>query len=162
MISATTGLKSAEYTVKVFSWLRRRCSGAIIITRPENNKALSTEWIRIEGTHSGVASGRHHYWLMITNGLEWWPSEDIKLNVNGKWDSRINVGKTPGPRVSTAAVVRVTPAIHGLLTEIRRLRHKANDYAGIKIPQGDRGGWDIVAQVDVQIPSGEVRVGETS
>jgi hypothetical protein len=137
-------------------------SGAVIITRPENNKALSTEWINIGGTHSGVAGGKFHYWLMTTNGVEWWPAEDIKLNVNGKWESKINVGKTPGPRVSTAAVVRVTPAIHALLAEVRRLRHKANDYAGIKIPQNNRWGWIIIDRVDVQIPPGEVREKEIS
>jgi hypothetical protein len=155
-------LKSGEYTVRVLGWLRRKWSGAVKITHPENNKALLTEWIRIEGTHSGVASGKYHYWIMTTNGVEWWPAEDIKLNVNGKWESRINVGKTPGPRVSTAAVVRVTAPIHALLTEVRRLRHKANDYAGVKIPQNSRWGWDIVDRVDVQIPPGPVRENETS
>jgi hypothetical protein len=162
LIAPTTGLKIAEYTIKISGWLRRTLSGTVIITRPENNKAILTEWVQIEGTHSGVAGGKHHYWLMTTNGVEWWPSEDIKLNVNGKWESRINVGKAAGPRVSTAAVVRVTPAIHALLTEVRRLRHKANDYAGIKIPQSNRWGWDIVHQVDVQIPPGEVRASQTS
>jgi hypothetical protein len=161
-MSVMTALKSGEYTVKVFSWLRRKRSRAVVITRPENNKALSTEWIKVEGTHVGVASGKHRYWLMTTNGVEWWPSEDIKLNVNGKWDSRINVGKTAGPRVSTAVVVRVTPVVHALLAEVRRLRHKANDYAGIAIPQSNRWGWDIMDRVDVQVPPGEVRVNETS
>ena len=162
MISPLNALKSAEYTIKISGWLRRKLSGTVRITRPENNKALSTEWIRIEGVHSGVVGGKYHYWLMTTNGVEWWPAEDIKLNVNGKWDSRINIGRTPGPRVSTAVIVRVTPAINALLTELRRLRHKADDYAGIKIPQSNRWGWDILDRLDVQIPLGEIRVSETS
>ena len=161
MMSVMTALKSGEYTVKLFNWLRRKRSRVVTITRPENNKALSTEWIIVEGTHFGVASGNHRFWLMTTNGVEWWPSEDIKLNVNGKWESRINVGKTEGPRVSTAAVVRVTPVVHALLAEARRLRHKANDYAGITIPQSKRWGWDIIDRVDVQVPTGAESVNET-
>lgn len=139
----------------------QRWSRPVTITHPENNKAISTEWVRVEGTHRRIANSKHHYWLMTTHGADWWPAEDIKLTVNGKWNSRINVGKNPGPRVSSAAVVRVTPAIHALLTHVRILRRKAKDYAGITMPQGSRGDWVVIAQVDVQI-SGEIRVGETS
>jgi len=166
MLSAVTTLmtllKGGEYTVKGSSWLRRKLSGAVIISRPEDNQALSTEWVKIEGRHSGVVGGKYHYWLMTTNGVEWWPAEEIRLNVNGKWESRINIGTHSGPRVSTAVVVRVTPAIHALLTEVRRLRHKAKDYAGIKIPQSNQRGWKIFNRVDIQIPPGEVRIGDTS
>jgi hypothetical protein len=99
------------------------------ITSPEDKKAVSTEWVKIEGTHSGgvAKSSKYNYWLMTTTGHEWWPSENLTLNVNGKWASRINVGKNPGPRISSAAVVRVTPAIHDLLGHIRKLRRKANE-----------------------------------
>ncbi len=158
--AVATGLKSAEYAVKGWGWLRRQWSGSVSITRPENQKALSSEWVKIEGTHSGVANGKYHYWLMTTNGTEWWPAEDLKLNVNGKWEGRVNIGKSPGPRWSIAVVLRVTPAIHALLTELRR--HKASDYAGIKVPQNNRWGWDVVTHVDIQIPPGDIRVGETS
>src|SRR5215831_13383339 len=118
--AVATGLKGAEYALKGWGWLRRFSSGRrLTITRPESQKATSTEWVKIEGTHSGAASGKYYFWLMTTNGTEWWLAEDIKLNINGKWESRVNVGKGPGPRWSIAAVVRVTPAIHALLTELR-------------------------------------------
>lgn len=144
-------------------WYQWRRSEQVTITNPENKKAVSTEWVKIEGTHSGGAakSSRYNYWLMTTTGHEWWPSENLTLNVNGKWASRINVGKNPGPRISSAAVVRVTPAIHDLLGHIRKLRKRANDYSGITMPQSRRREWVVVAQLDVQIP-GEIRVGETS
>jgi hypothetical protein len=160
--AVTTGLKGTEYAVKGWGRLRRWWSGTVTITRPENMKAIATEWVTIEGTHCRVATGKYHYWLMTTNGTEWWPAEDIKLNINGKWESRVNIGQKPGPRCSIAAVVRVTPAIHAILAELRRLRNKANDYASVKIPQNNRWGWDVVTHVNIQIPTGAVKVGETS
>jgi hypothetical protein len=162
LTAVTTGVKAAEYGVKGWNWLRRLWSGSVVITRPENRKATSSEWVTVEGTHKRVAGGKYYYWLMTTNGTDWWPAEELKLNINGKWDGRVNVGKTPGPRSSIVVVVRVTPALHAVLTEVKRLRHKACDYAGIKIPQRHRWGWDVVTLVDIQIPPGEIKVGETS
>jgi hypothetical protein len=160
--TVATGVKGVEYAFKGWSWLRRLWSGSVAITRPEDKKASSSEWVKVEGTHSRVAGRKYHYWLMTTNGTEWWPGDDLKFNVHGKWESRVNVGKIPGPRSSIAVVVRVTPALHAVLSELQRLRRKANDYAAIKIPQNNRWGWDVVTHVEIQIPSGEIKVGETS
>jgi hypothetical protein len=160
--AATTGIKGVEYAVKSWSWFRRVRSGSVLITRPENRSASSTEWVTVEGTHSRVAGGKYHYWLMTTNGTEWWPFGDLKLNINGRWQSRVNVGKKPGPRSSIAVVVRVTPALHALLTETGRLKFEAKDWAGITIPQSNRWGWDVATHVEIQIPPGEIQIGATS
>ncbi len=154
-------LKTAEFAIKGWGWFKRQLSGTVTITRPPNQEAHSSEWVKIEGAHSRVSNGKYQFWLMTTDGVEWWLAEDIKLNLNGKWESRVNVGKKSGPRRSVAVVVRVTPVIHVLLTEIRRLRSQTHDYTGIKISQRDRKGWDVVAVVEIQIP-GEIKVGETS
>jgi hypothetical protein len=57
----TTGLKGAEYAVKSWGLLRRLMSGSVVITYPETKSAHSSEWVRIEGTHSRVAGGKYHY-----------------------------------------------------------------------------------------------------
>jgi hypothetical protein len=162
MTTLTTGLDGLGYTMKGWGWLRRIFSGKLTITHPENQYASFTEWVVVKGTHSGVATGKYHFWLMTTNGSEWWLAEEIRLNVNGKWESRVNVGRRAGPRLSTAAVVRVTPVIHALLTQLKRLRQEANDYAAVKIPLSNRWGWDVVTHVSIQIPPGAIQPDQTS
>lgn len=162
LATATTGLEGLGYTIKGWNWLKQIFFGKLTITHPENPHASLTEWVIIKGTHSGVATGKYHFWLMTTNGGEWWLADEIKLNVNGKWESKVNVGKRAGPRESLAAVVRVTPVIHALLTELKRLRQKADDYAAVKIPLRNRWGWEVVTHVSIQIPPGAIQLDQTS
>jgi hypothetical protein len=98
-MTLATELKIAEYSAKTLRWLTSRFSGRVTIVRPEPKKAISTEWVRVEGTHHRVATGKYKYWMMTTTGNEWWPTEDITLQVNGTWASRINVGKDKNGKV---------------------------------------------------------------
>lgn len=48
------------------------------------------EWLPVKGTHKGRKRG--HYWLMTSNGSEYWPQGEIVFRHDGTWEGVVNLG----------------------------------------------------------------------
>ena len=119
-IVSTTGtaVQGIDLAMKGWGLLKKRIWGDVDISDPGHKSVWTREWIPVKGTHKGKKRG--HFWLMTSNGSEYWPQGEIEFQHDGTWSAQLNLGFRPGPRNSIIVLVWVDNTVDALLKDIKR------------------------------------------
>jgi hypothetical protein len=123
--AAGTTVKGTELAVKGWGWLQKRLWGGVDISEPVHKSLWTKEWIPVKGTHKGKKKG--HYWLMTSNGSQYWPQGEVNFQHDGTWSAQLNLGLRPGPKNSIVVLVWVDDAVDALLKDIKRRNRFAQE-----------------------------------
>jgi hypothetical protein len=116
--AAGTAAKGTELAVRGWSWFKKWRLGRVEITEPAHRSVWTKEWIPVKGTHKG--KNRGHYWLMTSNGSQYWPQGEIDFQHDGTWSAQLNLGLRPGPKNSIILLVWVDEIVDTLLKDLKR------------------------------------------
>jgi hypothetical protein len=129
-------------------------NGEVTISHPANRDVVQPGYVAFEGTHNldETREQKGHFWLFTQAAGKYWPQTEVTLHPDGRWQERISVGDTAGPRNSVVLLVSVTDFTHALLKDIKERSRLAKNHDPVKMDPPPKDQFLELNKLVLQIP----------